>query len=424
MAPLAIHAAHLSKEYRIGGRGPRHDTLRDQIVDTVRALFRRRVPRSDQATLLRALNDVSFDIEQGETVGIIGRNGAGKSTLFKILSRITDPTAGTATIRGRLASLLEVGTGFHPELTGRENTYLNGAILGMRRTEIERKFHDIIAFAELERFVDVPVKRYSSGMYVRLAFAVAAHLDPDILLLDEVLSVGDLAFQRKCMTLTDRLRHSNKTILLVSHNMFAIKAMCTRVIYLSAGSIRLDGAPDDAIRLYEEDSRAPALPRRVDGRSGTAPPVTVTRMDLLDEQGRPRTVFDYGERVRVRLGIDATHPIASPSITVAFIRSDNIGSCNYTTATDDFPLPDLSEPVALELLTPPLKLVAEHYTLHVLVWDSGFQHLYATQVGPTFHVRHHLFSTHFGVFHESGEWSLLDADGCPAPSLPSRSLAP
>jgi lipopolysaccharide transport system ATP-binding protein len=294
----------------------------------------------------------------------------------------------------------------------------------MTRTEIDRKFNDIIRFAELERFVDLPVKRYSSGMYVRLAFAVAAHLDPDILLLDEVLSVGDLAFQRKCMAVTDRLRHSNKTILLVSHNMFAIKAMCTRVIYLSAGSIRLDGAPDQAIRLFEEDSRAPALLHPTDGQSATERTVTVTRVDILDEKGSSRTVFDYGERVRVRLHIDAIRPIPSPSITVAFIRSDNVGACNYTTATDNFPLPDLSEPVSLELLTPPLKLVAEHYTLHVLVWDSAFEHLYATQVGPTFHVRHYLFNAHFGVFHEPGEWSFLDADDCGAPSLPSRPLAP
>ena len=192
---------------------------------------------------------MSFEITRGELVGIIGRNGAGKSTLLKILSRITRPTTGRAEIWGRVGSLLEVGTGFHSELTGRENLYLSGSILGMPKAEIDRKFDQIVAFAEVEDFMDTPVKHYSSGMYMRLAFAVAAHLDPDILLIDEVLSVGDLAFQRKCLEYAKRLQESHATVLFVSHNMFAVKALCNRVIYVADGRVQFDGSPEDAIQL-------------------------------------------------------------------------------------------------------------------------------------------------------------------------------
>ncbi len=204
MSDIAIRVENLSKRYRIGQAQQRHDTLRDALVATfqrsnVRTFQRSNVPTCERSDEIWALRDVSFEVQRGEVVGIIGRNGAGKSTLLKILSRITEPTSGRAEIHGRVGSLLEVGTGFHPELTGRENIYLNGAILGMKRAEIDRKFDEIVAFAEIEKFLDTPVKRYSSGMYVRLAFAVAAHLEPEILLVDEVLAVGEATFQKKCL---------------------------------------------------------------------------------------------------------------------------------------------------------------------------------------------------------------------------------
>ena len=212
-----------------------------------------------------ALKDVSFEVQPGEVIGIIGRNGAGKSTLLKVLSRITEPSEGWIEMRGRVGSLLEVGTGFHPELTGRENIYLNGAILGMSRREIARKFDEIIAFAEIEKFLDTPVKRYSSGMFVRLAFAVASHLEPEILIVDEVLAVGDAAFQKKCLGKMDKVSRTGRTVLFVSHNMAAIKALCHRAILFDAGRVDHDGCVDDAVNRYllscSPPSRGGASPR-------------------------------------------------------------------------------------------------------------------------------------------------------------------
>ena len=239
MSDVAIRVEHLSKRYKLGEREP-YKSLRDVIARGARAPLRwlggkNKPANSDQ--YLWALEDVSFEIRQGEAVGIIGRNGAGKSTLLKILSRITKPTRGKAEIYGRVGSLLEVGTGFHPELTGRENIYLNGAILGMKRREIERKFDEIVAFAEIEKFLDTPVKRYSSGMYVRLAFAVAAHLEPEILLVDEVLAVGDAQFQKKCLGKMGEVANLGRTVLFVSHQMDAITRLCQNAIHLDSGKM-------------------------------------------------------------------------------------------------------------------------------------------------------------------------------------------
>jgi lipopolysaccharide transport system ATP-binding protein len=242
MSEPVISVQGLGKRYVIGHQ-PRHDTLRDRLAHGARGLLQR-FSRTAQAATEEfwALSDVSFDIQQGEVVGVIGRNGAGKSTLLKILSRITEPTRGRVTIRGRVASLLEVGTGFHPELTGRENIFLNGAILGMSREEIRRKFDEIVAFAEVERFLDTPVKHYSSGMYVRLAFAVAAHLEPEILVVDEVLAVGDIAFQRKCIgKMEDVTRNQGHTVLVVSHNLTMINQLTQRCLLLEKGRLVADG---------------------------------------------------------------------------------------------------------------------------------------------------------------------------------------
>ena len=253
MTDIAIQVENLSKKYRIGRAQERHDTLRDTLMDAVRGPLdrlrgdgRRRQGEEE----IWALKDVSFQVERGEVLGIIGPNGAGKSTLLKILSRITKPTEGQAVIDGRVGSLLEVGTGFHPELTGRENIYLNGAILGMTRAEIDRKFDEILAFSEVERFIDTPVKRYSSGMSVRLAFSVAAHLDPEILLIDEVLSVGDAAFQKKCLGRMGEVASEGRTVLFVSHNMVAVQNLCERVIWLDEGHIMEEGRPQEVVRDY------------------------------------------------------------------------------------------------------------------------------------------------------------------------------
>ena len=256
-----LSVENLSKLYRVGKQGP--GSLRDLInscwgrwagkteraVDANHALFSA-AQRGPRLNTFWALNNVSFSVGQGEIVGIIGKNGAGKSTLLKILSRVTEPTQGKAVLRGRVSSLLEVGTGFHPDLTGRQNAYLNGAILGMRKKEIDRRFDAIVSFAEIEKFIDTPVKHYSSGMYVRLAFAVAAHLEPEILLVDEVLAVGDAAFQKKCLGKMGEVSKDGRTILFVSHNMVAIQGLCRRVIWLNDGKVEKDASPAEVISSY------------------------------------------------------------------------------------------------------------------------------------------------------------------------------
>lgn len=235
---IAIRVSHLGKQYRLGGPQERYLTFRDAIVNSLKTPLKAFCSRKPEETFW-ALNDVSFEVEQGDVVGIIGRNGAGKSTLLKILSRITPPTEGTVELHGRVGSLLEVGTGFHPEMTGRENIFLNGSILGMKRTEIEEKFDEIVKFSEIEKFLDTPVKRYSSGMYVRLAFAVAAHLEPEILLIDEVLAVGDAAFQKKCLGKMGEVAKEGRTVLFVSHNMAAVNSLCKTGILLKRGRMEI-----------------------------------------------------------------------------------------------------------------------------------------------------------------------------------------
>ncbi|MEO6169130.1 MAG: ABC transporter ATP-binding protein, partial [Chitinophagales bacterium] len=244
----AITATHLSKKYQIGKK--RNSSFRETVGERFSSLFSR---QKNQVTEFLALNDVSFEVKPGEVVGIIGKNGAGKSTLLKILSRITPPTRGRVEINGRVSSLLEVGTGFHPELTGRENIFMNGAILGMKRAEIKSKFDEIVAFSGIEQFIDTPVKRYSSGMYVRLAFAVAAHLEPEILIVDEVLAVGDAEFQKKCLgKMRDVSEMEGRTVLFVSHNMAAIAEMCRKGILLSNGKIAFNGNVQEMIAAYLE----------------------------------------------------------------------------------------------------------------------------------------------------------------------------
>lgn len=249
----AVTVREISKEYVLGERERGQETFREMVAGALLAPYRRFRHLAGDAPRERrffALKDVSFDVQPGEVLGIIGRNGAGKSTLLKILSRITVPTEGRAELTGRTSSLLEVGTGFHPELTGRENIFLNGAILGMRRSEIRRKFDEIVAFSEVERFLDTPVKRYSSGMYVRLAFAVAAHMEPEILIVDEVLAVGDAQFQRKCLGRMGAIGREGRTILLVSHNMQVIQSLCGRAIWLEGGRVAYDGPARSAVVEY------------------------------------------------------------------------------------------------------------------------------------------------------------------------------
>lgn len=401
---IAIQVEELDKRYTLGTGRYRHNTLRDLLTDGFKSLLRRDV-QSQPSTkeTFWALREATFEISVGESVGIIGLNGAGKSTLLKILSRITEPTNGMVRIAGRVGALLEVGTGFHWELTGRENTYLYGAILGMSKAEIDRKFDAIMNFSGIKDFIDTPVKRYSSGMYVRLAFAVAAHLEPEILLIDEVLSVGDLPFQRKCMEFAKSLQQSNTTILFVSHNMFSIKTMCSRVIYLRRGQIQFDGPTDEGISLYEKDCCLSTL-SWTDNKPDKWP-IFITDFVLFNESGQTKRVFEYGERMKLCLRYQARQQVESPNFIIAFIRSDGVACCNYSTEVDGILADQVSGEGIIELLTPPLKLVAEVYTIHVLIREKGFQKILCAQIGSTFHIKHHLLDTNFGVFHEQAQWS-------------------
>jgi ABC-type polysaccharide/polyol phosphate transport system ATPase subunit len=311
-----IQVENLGKKYIIGHQqegGYRYKALRDVIANAVKSLSNQFINPSGKkmSKLLSeefwALKDVSFDVKQGEAIGIIGRNGAGKSTLLKLLSRITEPTNGRIGIRGRVASLLEVGTGFHPELTGRENIYLNGAILGMTRVEIKKKFDEIIAFAEIEKFLDTPVKRYSSGMYVRLAFAVAAHLEPEILIVDEVLAVGDAAFQKKCLgKMGDVATKEGRTVLFVSHSMQAIAQLTKRCILLSKGDVQFDGHTQKAVGLYlagsKNDSEQPAYYQAPLNKTGNY--IAWARVHTSEGEG----IHSWGEPVTFEFALHVTKP--------------------------------------------------------------------------------------------------------------------
>ncbi len=254
MSHVVIHVEGVGKRYKLGANR-QYRTLRDSFTNALTSPFRKRDPE-DPARIFWALHNVSFDVHDGDVIGIIGRNGAGKSTLLKVLSRITEPTEGQVRLQGRIASLLEVGTGFHPELTGRENIFLNGAILGMRRAEIASKFDEIVAFAEVTRFIDTPVKHYSTGMYMRLAFAVAAHLEPEILVIDEVLAVGDAAFQKKCLGKMREVSRTGRTVLFVSHNMTAMRSLCNRVVWLRNGEVEETGESGAVIANYLKSASA------------------------------------------------------------------------------------------------------------------------------------------------------------------------
>jgi lipopolysaccharide transport system ATP-binding protein len=331
MTDIAIRVENISKQYRIGGRQERYRTLRDTLVKHVSVPFRRflSVLRGQSTSLsdetIWALKGLSFEVKQGEVMGIIGRNGSGKTTLLKILSRITEPTEGFAEVRGSIGSLLEVGTGFHPELTGRENIYLNGAILGMKKLEIRNKFDDIVAFAEIEKFIDTPVKRYSSGMYVRLAFAVAAYLDPEILIIDEVLAVGDAEFQKKCLDKMDDVSKLGRTVLLVSHNMNTIRKLCSECILINKGALIAKGNPSDVINLYNQSfmtsrtSRSWSLENAYGNKVGR-----VLSISLKDMNGNQLTEIDRNRAFQIVVDYYSMIVSSRPVLILHFFNTHGI----------------------------------------------------------------------------------------------------
>jgi lipopolysaccharide transport system ATP-binding protein len=336
MSDIVISCEDVSKRYRIGQQ-ERYGTLRDTIAGMFTRPMQRlrsgmdRAPsqngRQGQNTFW-ALKDVSFEVRRGEVVGIIGRNGAGKSTLLKILSRITRPTTGCIELHGRVGSLLEVGTGFHPELSGRENIFLNGAMLGMKQAEIKRKFDEIVAFADVEKFIDTPVKRYSSGMYVRLAFGVAAHLEPEILIVDEVLAVGDTQFQKKCLGKMNDVAKAGRTVLFVSHNMAALRSLCSRGIILDRGHLTLDADTETAVGEYlADDSVMDAQVIWNEEDAPSTPEIRFLRAYILDEEGEGASVIDSRKGFSIAVEYEVLQPISGLRIGFFLRNSEGVGMC-------------------------------------------------------------------------------------------------
>ena len=377
----AIKVENLAKAYLIGhNTAPQgQESFREAVVRGARNFARsagamvqgRQILQGDEIEEFWALNGISLEISRGEVVGIIGRNGAGKSTLLKVLSRITEPTRGRVTIEGRVASLLEVGTGFHPELTGRENIFLNGAILGMTKAEIRLKFDDIVAFAEVERFLDTPVKRYSSGMYVRLAFSVAAHLEPEILVVDEVLAVGDAEFQKKCLGKMQNVAGEGRTVLFVSHNLQAVERLCTRAILLQRGQIAHDGPVSEACQLYMSSTRAWTPENRLANysRQGSGE-AQITDIEVLNGAGQPVVHLPAGKDFVVRIHYRAFKPIRSPTFGLALLTSAGARMFNTVSNDTGMEIQGIRGSGSVEIRICGLILAQGHFLCHLSICDS------------------------------------------------------
>jgi lipopolysaccharide transport system ATP-binding protein len=426
MSDIAIHVENLGKQYRIGER-QRYKALRDTLSNAFSAPFRatasllngRNGHNGSHATAFNcllndrfwALKDISFEVKKGEAVGIIGRNGAGKSTLLKILSRITKPTEGYIRMHGRVGSLLEVGTGFHPELTGRENTYLNGAIIGMRKKEIDRKFDEIVSFAEIEKFIDTPVKLYSSGMYMRLAFSVAAHLDPEILMVDEVLAVGDAEFQKKCLGKIRSVSKSGRTVLFVTHNMAAVESLCNSCLLLNEGNKDSEGDPEIVIRRYMGLSNA-SLSGSIEFGAQTVErfgPRELARLQSLrvtDRDNNPVRVVRMGEPLIVQLDIEFKEAGAGFEMGVAIANTHGIYLHYFVSPWEGFHEVDSRGLKTVEVEVPALYLFPGTYFLSVWVKRQGGAYDDAVHEALRFDVEEASltpYTTYFGRYSQNSQ---------------------
>ena len=434
MSEIAIRVEGLSKLYRLGAT-EHYRTLRDTLTDTFMAPFRRMRHGSrpnEEIPTLWALKDVSFEVKHGEVIGIIGRNGAGKSTLLKILSRITEPTTGHAEIHGRVGSLLEVGTGFHPELSGRENIFLNGAILGMKKAEILRKFDEIVAFSEIDKFIDTPVKRYSSGMYMRLAFAVAAHLEPEILVVDEVLAVGDSQFQKKCLGKMGDVAKGGRTVILVSHSMASIASLCTTAVHLSGGRLAYYGLVDEAINRYLASatghSNQADLAKGCETRGGTGE-LRFVSARVLDDSLQPCSQFLHGQDIAIEFQLRGRTNSAN-YLGVVLIRTLTGVTVLHIPTPPEFRWPSMGElgTATIKCRIPDCRLYPGTYV--VSFWLGRNAHLavdfatdaltFSVEQGPL--VRYGFdMSWRHGLYFCDSEWSSFEPDGdTVSPAYPPR----
>lgn len=407
----------VSKVYRLGTG--QHD-LREAVAGLARRILQLRRTQNGTAEFL-ALKDVSFALQQGTALGIIGSNGAGKTTILKILSRVTKPTSGTVSVNGRMSSLIELGAGFHPDLTGKENIYLNGTILGLKRREIDALLERITEFSELQQFIDTPVKRYSSGMYARLGFAVAAHVNPEILLVDEVLSVGDLSFQMKCAERMKELRAQGTAIIFVSHNMRAVDSICDSCLLLEHGQVRFLGPTTEAINVHSKLNR-PETVTGIDGEVPTVQPepgklADITKVELLDEQGNPRDHYEIGETLVARIHYVAYQRIEAPFFSAGFFRADGLHACSNTSR--GYLEPDaIDGPGVVELTVPDLPLVPNTYVLVTSICERRSLRAYAMEQLASFHVGSSdvLIDEAYGVFLPDFRWQAV-------PSNPSSAVS-
>jgi len=345
-------------------RGERHDSLRDLVPAMVARLVRRRDEQALAEQEFWAVRDMSFTVKPGEALGIIGPNGAGKSTVLKLLTKILRPTRGRLEVRGRVGALIEVAAGFHPDLTGRENVFLQGAIMGMPRAEIARKFDAIVDFSGVEEFIDTPVKRYSSGMNARLGFAIAAHLDPDVLLIDEVLSVGDIGFQERCVARMRELLARGVPLVFVSHNLAAVVELCTRAILVDHGAVRFDGRPAEAVAAFRQARRAPAT-----AESRSASPIHITDVQFLQADGEASPLFRTGEPMTIRVGYRAATPVRHPHVAIDIHGVDGVYCAGINTRMDDCSLGTLDGDGHVELVVPKLSLLPGCYSVSAGILD-------------------------------------------------------
>lgn len=374
-----IEFKDVSKKYRLRHKNSFY--LRDTMTNALARLnpFSRRNGKSRAAEDFWALKDVSFEIKQGEAVGIIGPNGAGKSTALKLLAGISRPTSGSVSVKGRIGALIEVGAGFHPELTGRENVYLNGSILGLKKKDIDAKFDEIVSFAGIEQFIDQPVKNYSSGMYVRLGFAIAVHTDPEVLLVDEVLSVGDMEFQKQCVDKIAEMRKLGVTLVFISHNLSQVQEICERGIYLNHGHVRAQGSSQSAIAAYVRDVRTSSRP--LDKEAEEVPieensPVGITSVAFLDASGKRREAFETGERMTIEIRYRASEPVMDPIFWVVITDDTGRAVAGLNTTTTGAQIRQVEGEGRIHCVIPHLPLLGGEYYLSAGIHDRPCVRMY------------------------------------------------
>lgn len=370
----AIRFGNVTKKYKLGFK---KESLRDIIPGFFKNISKRNNKENNKGEFL-ALNNVNFDVKKGEILGVIGQNGAGKTTMLKLLSKITIPTSGTIEVNGKMSALIEVGAGFHPDLTGRENIYLNGTILGLKRREIEKKFDQIVEFAEIEKFIDTPVRHYSSGMYVRLGFSISAHIEPEILLIDEVLSVGDMRFQMKCLKVMEELKKRGTTIVFISHNLFTVRGLCSRVIFLSKGRIVEDGEPEKVINTYKissfDDTKnstaKEALSISESGENASEGEVVIKGVEFLDSNGNPENKFIKGDKVILRVKYNAKKKVKSPVFGILICRADGVHCYRTDTWIDRVLIKEIEGEGFIDVIYHKIILLSGKYYVNAGIYEK------------------------------------------------------